>query len=86
MTRPIFRALRSSNIGVGGNEEEEEDSEGNGEESDYEGRDYSWKKTIMIGPNYQVNFDETFNFSHVPFPNFQFLQKQNFSRQVSLQV
>ena len=37
---------------------EEDDSDGNGgvggEDSD-DGRDYSWKKTIMIGPSYQAS-------------------------------
>ncbi|XP_059093233.1 mesoderm induction early response protein 1-like [Tigriopus californicus] len=42
-------------------EDEEEDSDGgglgggNGDESDMEGRDYSWKKTIMIGPSFQAS-------------------------------
>ena len=34
-------------------EEEMEDEEG--EDSDSENRDYSWKKTIMIGPSYQAS-------------------------------
>lgn len=47
------RALRSQ---VGGqpddiDEEEDEDAD----DSDFEGRDYSWKKTIMIGPSYQAS-------------------------------
>ena len=32
-------------------EDEEDES---GEEETEEGKDYSWKKTIMIGPSYQV--------------------------------
>ena len=48
------RALRSQGSGpadeVGEEEEEEE-----GEDSDNENRDYSWKKTIMIGPSYQAS-------------------------------
>ncbi len=63
------RSLRSSGGGGGGGgqadgeEDEDSDGEGNGnadgngegeEESD-EGREYSWKKTIMIGPSFQVN-------------------------------
>ena len=32
-------------------DEEEDES---GEEEVEEGKDYSWKKTIMIGPSYQV--------------------------------
>ena len=43
------RSLRSSGVGL--QEEEEEES---GEEEPEEGKDYSWKKTIMIGPSYQV--------------------------------
>ena len=43
------RSLRSSGAGL--QEEEEEES---GEEEPEEGKDYSWKKTIMIGPSYQV--------------------------------
>ena len=39
------RSLRSSGVGL--QEEEEEES---GEEEPEEGKDYSWKKTIMIGP------------------------------------
>ena len=35
-------------------EDDEEDGVGNGEDSD-DGRDYSWKKTIMIGPSYQAS-------------------------------
>jgi hypothetical protein len=42
------RSLRSS----GGLQEEEEEE--SGEEEPEEGKDYSWKKTIMIGPAYQV--------------------------------
>ena len=60
------RALRSSATaggggsgGSGGGQEEEEDEsepEAGGESSDHEGnRDYSWKKTIMIGPSYQAS-------------------------------
>ena len=33
-------------------DEEEDDS---GDEEVEEGKDYSWKKTIMIGPSYQVS-------------------------------
>ncbi len=56
------RSLRSSG-GLGqGNDDEEEDSDGGGavggvggaDEESEEGRDYSWKKTIMIGPSYQA--------------------------------
>jgi len=43
------RSLRSS---AGAPEEEEEES---GEEEVEEGKDYSWKKTIMIGPTYQAS-------------------------------
>ena len=32
-----------------------EDEESEAEDSESEGRDYSWKKTIMIGPTYQSN-------------------------------
>jgi hypothetical protein len=46
------RSLRSS----GGLQEEEEEE--SGEEEPEEGKDYSWKKTIMIGPSYQVNVIE----------------------------
>ena len=57
------RALRSSAaaggaVASGGQEEEEDESEpeAGGESSDHEGsRDYSWKKTIMIGPSYQAS-------------------------------
>ena len=42
------RSLRSSG---GIQDEEEEESE----EEQEEGKDFSWKKTIMIGPSYQVN-------------------------------
>ena len=42
------RNLRSS---AGLVDEEEDES---GEEDAEEGKDYSWKKTIMIGPSYQV--------------------------------
>ena len=42
------RNLRSS---AGLVDEEDEES---GEEELEEGKDYSWKKTIMIGPSYQV--------------------------------
>ena len=41
--------MRSS-AGNPGEVEEEEESE----EEIEEGKDYSWKKTIMIGPSYQV--------------------------------
>ena len=41
------RSLRSSGVIA---EEEEEESE----EEQEEGKDYSWKKTIMIGPSFQV--------------------------------
>ena len=48
------RSLRSSAAGLPGEEEEEEsDNQGDGESDD--GRDYSWKKTIMIGPTYQAS-------------------------------
>ena len=47
------RALRSTSGGQGGEDVEEEESEA--EDSDHEGRDYSWKKTIMIGPTYQAS-------------------------------
>jgi len=54
------RSLRSS---AGAPDEEEEES---GEEEVEEGKDYSWKKTIMIGPTYQAsvpgglcNYDDT---------------------------
>jgi len=43
------RSLRSS---AGGPDEEEEES---CEEEAEEGKDYSWKKTIMIGPTYQAS-------------------------------
>jgi len=43
------RSLRSS---AGAPEEEEEES---GDEEVEEGKDYSWKKTIMIGPTYQAS-------------------------------
>jgi len=43
------RSLRSS---AGAPEEEEEES---GDEEAEEGKDYSWKKTIMIGPTYQAS-------------------------------
>jgi len=57
------RSLRSSAGGV----EEEEDSGGEGGEGGEEvGKDFSWKKTIMIGPSYQAavpqglaNYDDT---------------------------
>ena len=57
------RSLRSSDL----KPVDDDDSDGGGEsatgnnasgagdaDSDLEGRDYSWKKTIMIGPSYQV--------------------------------
>jgi len=44
------RSLRSS-AGAGGDEAEEEESDLDEEE----GKDYSWKKTIMIGPSYQAS-------------------------------
>lgn len=54
------RALRSS-AGVAdadgeGEDADEDDSnmDNPDDDSDIEGRDYSWKKTIMIGPSYQV--------------------------------
>jgi hypothetical protein len=37
--------------GAGGGEAEEDEES---EEEIEEGKDYSWKKTIMIGPSYQV--------------------------------
>jgi len=43
------RSLRSS---AGAPDEEEDES---GEEEPEEGKDYSWKKTIMIGPSYQAS-------------------------------
>jgi len=47
------RALRSQGSGqVEDGQEEEYEEEV--EESDLENRDYSWKKTIMIGPSYQA--------------------------------
>ena len=45
------RALRSTSGGRDDAEEEESEAE----DSDNEGRDYSWKKTIMIGPTYQAS-------------------------------
>jgi len=52
------RTLRSTAPGQIGqddaDEDDEEDGVGNGEDSD-DGRDYSWKKTIMIGPSYQAS-------------------------------
>ena len=36
-------------------DEEEDES---GEEEVEEGKDYSWKKTIMIGPSYQVKLPQ----------------------------
>lgn len=45
-------SFRSSS---GGNPEEDEEGDSEGEESDQEGRDYSWKKTIMIGPSFQAS-------------------------------
>ena len=47
------RNLRSS---AGLVDEEEDES---GEEEAEEGKDYSWKKTIMIGPSYQVKLPVT---------------------------
>ena len=35
----------------------DEDDDESGEEEAEEGKDYSWKKTIMIGPSYQVLSD-----------------------------
>lgn len=49
------RSLRSTSAGGGNQDEEEDDSEVEGGESDAEGRDYSWKKTIMIGPSFQAS-------------------------------
>jgi hypothetical protein len=43
------RSLRSS----GGLQEDDEEE--SGEEEPEEGKDFSWKKTIMIGPSYQVS-------------------------------
>ena len=48
----LFLFARSSS---GANPEEEEEMDSEGEESDQEGRDYSWKKTIMIGPSFQAS-------------------------------
>lgn len=48
------RSLRSSVPG-GGGPGEEEDEESGGEEETEEGKDFSWKKTIMIGPTYQAS-------------------------------
>ena len=47
------RALRSQ----GGSQPEdmEEEDEEEGEDSDFENKEYSWKKTIMIGPSYQAS-------------------------------
>lgn len=45
------RSLRSS----GGLVQEEEEEEEESEEEPEEGKDFSWKKTIMIGPSYQVH-------------------------------
>ena len=60
--------FRSSSGGQ--NDEEDEDSDGGGgggvtggasapagggDDEDLEGRDYSWKKTIMIGPSFQAS-------------------------------
>jgi len=45
------RSLRSSAGGTGGEDAEEEESDLDEEE----GKDYSWKKTIMIGPSYQAS-------------------------------
>ena len=47
------RALRSQGSGQA-EEGQEEEYEEEVEESDLENRDYSWKKTIMIGPSYQA--------------------------------
>ena len=47
------RALRSQGGGQPEDMEEEEDEEG--EDSDFENKEYSWKKTIMIGPSYQAS-------------------------------
>ena len=48
------RNLRSQGGGQPDEIEEEEYEEG-GEDSDTEKQDYSWKKTIMIGPSYQAS-------------------------------
>merc|ERR1719410_395365 len=45
------RALRSQ----GQPEDVEEDEDEDGEDSDAENKEYSWKKTIMIGPSYQAS-------------------------------
>jgi len=45
------RALRSTS----GGRDDADEEESEGEDSDNEGRDYSWKKTIMIGPTYQAS-------------------------------
>jgi len=57
------RSLRSSSGGTGAPQEEEEEES---EEEQEEGKDFSWKKTIMIGPSYQAsvpsgmsNYDDT---------------------------
>ena len=47
------RALRSQGGGQPDDIEEEDDDDP--DDSDFEGRDYSWKKTIMIGPSYQAS-------------------------------
>jgi len=47
------RALRSQGSGQA-EEGQEEEYEEEIEESDLENRDYSWKKTIMIGPSFQA--------------------------------
>lgn len=46
------RALRSTS---GGQTEDVDEDESDGEDSVHEGSDYSWKKTIMIGPSYQAS-------------------------------
>ncbi len=49
------RALRSQGGGQPEEADEEEEEEGaEGDEENAENRDYSWKKTIMIGPSYQA--------------------------------
>ena len=48
------RALRSQGSGQVEEAEEEEEEEAEDEENN-ENRDYSWKKTIMIGPSYQAS-------------------------------
>ncbi|XP_040582732.1 mesoderm induction early response protein 1 [Lepeophtheirus salmonis] len=49
------RSLRSTTSNQGDEEDSDTGGAEGGQESDLEGRDFSWKKTIMIGPSFQAS-------------------------------